>query len=87
MNELNVYKQALDLGAFVIITDHYGNITYVNDKYCQAVGYESSEIIGQNPRIFNSAICALSVASKIEPGLNPSPKLKVTSYLLAISKI
>lgn len=54
MNELNVYKQALDLGAFVIITDHNGNITYVNDKYCQAVGYESSEIIGQNPRIFNS---------------------------------
>ena len=33
-----------------------------------------------SPRVFNSANCALSFASAIEPGLNPSPNEKVISY-------
>ncbi|MGL4369968.1 MAG: SpoIIE family protein phosphatase, partial [Spirochaetota bacterium] len=38
----------------VIITDRDGNIEYVNPKFTHLTGYESSEVIGKNPRILKS---------------------------------
>lgn len=40
--------------ASIIITDTNGNIEYVNSKLLDITGYTSEEIIGKNPRIFQS---------------------------------
>lgn len=54
MRELNFQKSALDEHAIVSITDAKGNITYVNEKFCQISGFEESELIGKNHRILKS---------------------------------
>jgi PAS domain S-box-containing protein len=51
---LNDYKHAIDAAAIVAITDPAGNITYVNQKFCDISGYSEAELIGQNHRIVNS---------------------------------
>lgn len=51
---LNDYKQAIDAAAIVAITDPKGNITYVNQKFCDISGYSEAELMGQNQRIVNS---------------------------------
>lgn len=38
----------------VVITDIYGNITYVNPKFTELTGYTAEEAIGKNPRILKS---------------------------------
>ncbi|MGD0744043.1 MAG: PAS domain S-box protein [Verrucomicrobiota bacterium] len=38
----------------IIITDHAGNIEYVNPKFVTVTGYSSGEVIGKNPRILKS---------------------------------
>ena len=40
--------------AMVVITDVNGSIIYVNKRFTAVTGYESSEVIGKNPRIFKS---------------------------------
>ncbi|MEG3638899.1 ATP-binding protein [Magnetococcus sp. PR-3] len=40
--------------ASVVITNAEGNIEYVNPKFCQLTGYQSEEIIGENPRFLKS---------------------------------
>lgn len=38
----------------IVITDHDGNIDYVNPRFSELTGYTEQEVVGQNPRFLKS---------------------------------
>jgi PAS domain S-box-containing protein len=52
LNILNQYKYIVDKSSLVAKTDLGGNLTFVNEKFCNSIKYEQSELIGKNTRIF-----------------------------------
>ena len=47
MTLLNEYKKAMDESSIVSKTDTFGQITFVNDLFCQISGYTEAELLGQ----------------------------------------
>jgi len=52
--ELTNLKNAINSAAMVVVTDHKGNILFVNDNFENICGWSKSELIGNNHRILNS---------------------------------
>jgi len=50
-NLLEQYKNIVDISAIVTKADLAGNITYVNDKFCNISGYSKVELLGNNHNI------------------------------------
>lgn len=48
------YREAMERAMHVLVADGQGRITEVSDSYLKLTGYTREELIGQNPRIFNS---------------------------------
>jgi PAS domain S-box-containing protein len=52
--ELEQQRFAVDQHCIVSIADVAGNISYVNDKFCEISGYSKAELLGRNHRIVKS---------------------------------
>ncbi len=54
LKNLKLLKYALDQHAIVSIANVRGNISYVNDRFCEISGFKREELIGKNHRIVKS---------------------------------
>jgi len=51
-NKLNQYMQAIDRVLTVMVMDLDGKITYVNDRFCELLGYEKEQLSGESYALF-----------------------------------
>lgn len=65
LKELEEFNDALNESGIVSKTDPEGNITYVNDKFCDVSGYTRVELIGQTHHIINSGEMSSAFFSKL----------------------
>jgi PAS domain S-box-containing protein/putative nucleotidyltransferase with HDIG domain len=55
--QLRLQSAALNAAAnTIVITDHDGNIDWVNPAYCSITGYSFEEVIGKNPHVSKSGL-------------------------------
>jgi twitching motility protein PilJ len=54
VQEIKNRQNVLDKAAIVSEADRKGNITFVNDKFCEISGYTREELMGKNHRVVNS---------------------------------
>ena len=54
LQELEMFKLALDQAAIVVMTNAQGVITYVNQKFIELSEYSASELLGKTHRLVNS---------------------------------
>jgi PAS domain S-box-containing protein len=49
-----MYRVVEQSASAVMITDHTGQIDYVNPKFTELTGYTAEELLGKNPKLFQS---------------------------------
>jgi PAS domain S-box-containing protein len=54
--EIGYLTEAQEAHAIVSMGDEHGNITYVNDKFCDISGYNRRELLGKNHRLIKSDV-------------------------------
>lgn len=54
LHKLQSYQEAINLSSLVSITDTYGDIIFVNERFCEISKYSKDELLGQNHRILKS---------------------------------
>jgi PAS domain S-box-containing protein len=52
--EARMIEKAINEHSIIAITDQYGKIIYVNEKFCSVSKYSAEELIGQDHRVINS---------------------------------
>lgn len=54
LHSLKFQQYAMDQHAIISIADAEGNITYINEMFCQISGFTKQELLGKNHRIIKS---------------------------------